>query len=102
MPFPTLWPRHDRALQHLNRLHKLRPGGDEVIALSQRLEVALIELYRPDGVNIGMNVGKAASAAIAEHLHMHVLPRSVANTNFMTAIGETRMLPESLETTYSG
>ena len=87
--------------EHVNRLHKLAsPTATEMMALSQRLEVALIELYRPDGVNVGMNIGKAAGAGIAEHIHMHVLPRWVADANFMTVIGETRVLPESLETTY--
>ena len=87
--------------EHLNRLHKLpQPAATEMMALSQRLEMALIELYRPDGVNVGMNIGKAAGAGIAEHIHMHVLPRWVADANFMTVIGETRVLPESLETTY--
>jgi ATP adenylyltransferase len=47
-----------------------------------------------------MNIGKAAGAGIADHIHMHVLPRWVADANFMTVIGETRMLPELLETTY--
>ena len=87
--------------EHFDRLHKLSsPAATEMIALSQRLEVALIDLYRPDGVNVGMNVGKAAGAGIAAHIHMHVLPRWVADANFMTVIGETRVLPESLETTY--
>ena len=87
--------------EHLNRLHKLpSPAATEMMALSQRLETALIELYRPDGVNVGMNIGKAAGAGIADHVHMHVLPRWVADANFMTVIGETRVLPESLETTY--
>jgi ATP adenylyltransferase len=82
-------------------LHKLpSPAATEMMALSQRLEVALIELYRPDGVNVGMNIGKAAGAGIADHIHMHVLPRWVADANFMTVIGETRVVPESLETTY--
>ncbi len=87
--------------EHVNRLHKLAsPIASEMMALSQRLETAFIELYRPDGVNVGMNIGKAAGAGIAEHIHMHVLPRWVADANFMTVIGETRVLPESLGTTY--
>ena len=87
--------------EHLDQLHKLPlPAATEMMVLSQRLETALLELYRPDGVNVGMNVGKAAGAGIADHIHMHVLPRWVADTNFMTVIGETRVLPEALETTY--
>ena len=87
--------------EHLNRLHQLSsPAATEMMTLSQRLEVALIDLYRPDGVNVGMNIGKAAGAGIADHIHMHVLPRWVADANFMTVIGETRVLPEALETTY--
>ncbi len=57
-------------------------------------------LYNPDGINLGMNIGKAAGAGVAGHIHMHALPRWVADANFMTVVGETRMLPESLETTY--
>ena len=87
--------------EHLDRLHKLSPeAADEMMTLARKLEVALIDLYRPDGVNLGMNVGKAAGAGIAGHIHMHVLPRWVADANFMTVIGETRVLPELLETTY--
>jgi len=71
-----------------------------MMALSRQMEITLIELYRPDGVNLGMNVGKAAGAGIAGHIHMHVLPRWVADANFITVIGETRILPELLETTY--
>ena len=87
--------------EHLDRLQNLpHTAATEMMALSQRLEGALIDLYRPDGVNLGMNIGKAAGAGIAGHIHMHVLPRWVADANFMTVIGETRMLPELLETTY--
>jgi ATP adenylyltransferase len=87
--------------EHLDRLHKLpSAAATEMMALSQRLETVLLELYRPDGVNVGMNVGKAAGAGISGHLHMHVLPRWVADANFITVIGETRVLPEALDTTY--
>jgi ATP adenylyltransferase len=71
-----------------------------MIALAQRLEDVLHQVYRPDGINMGINIGKAAGAGVAGHIHMHVLPRWVADSNFMTVVGETRMLPESLETTY--
>jgi ATP adenylyltransferase len=87
--------------EHLDHLHMLpSAAATEMMALSQRLETALIDLYRPDGVNVGINIGKAAGAGIAGHIHMHVLPRWVADANFMTVIGETRVLPEALETTY--
>ena len=87
--------------EHVDRLHKLpQAAADEMMDLARHLELAFLDLYRPDGVNIGMNIGKAAGAGIAGHIHMHALPRWVADANFMTVIGETRVLPESLETTY--
>lgn len=87
--------------QHLDELRKLPPvTAQEMMALAQRLEGILRELYRPDGINVGINIGKAAGAGVAGHIHMHVLPRWVADSNFMTVVAETRMLPESLETTY--
>ena len=87
--------------QHLDQLARLpEPAAREMMALTQRLEEALRELYRPDGINLGMNLGKAAGAGVAGHIHMHVLPRWVADSNFMTTVGETRLLPESLEQTY--
>ena len=87
--------------QHLDELIKLpRETAQEMMVLAQRMEGILREVYQPDGINLGINVGKAAGAGVAGHIHMHVLPRWVADSNFMTVVGETRMLPESLETTY--
>jgi ATP adenylyltransferase len=87
--------------QHLDELQKLPSvAASEMIALAQRLEGVLRDLYHPDGLNVGMNIGKAAGAGVAGHVHMHVLPRWVADANFMTVTGETRVLPESLEVTW--
>ena len=86
---------------HLDELSKLpADAATEMMALSQRVESVLHELYHPDGVNLGMNIGKAAGAGIAGHIHMHVLPRWVADANFMSVVGETRLLPETLEVTW--
>ena len=86
---------------HLDELRKLpAPAAHEMMDLSQRMENVLRELYRPDGVNLGMNIGKAAGAGVAGHIHMHALPRWVADSNFISVVGETRILPETLETTY--
>ncbi|HUI83829.1 MAG TPA: HIT domain-containing protein [Candidatus Binatia bacterium] len=87
--------------EHIDRLHKLpEAAAIEMMALARRLECAFADLYHPDGVNIGMNIGKAAGAGIAGHIHMHALPRWVADANFISVIGETRVLPESLPTTW--
>ena len=87
--------------QHVDRLHRLPEAPAlEMMVLARKLESALIDLYRPDGVNLGMNIGKAAGAGIAGHIHMHALPRWVADANFISVIGETRVLPELLSTTY--
>jgi ATP adenylyltransferase len=86
---------------HLDELQKLPVGtAHEMVELSQKMEVTLRELYKPDGINLGMNIGKAAGAGVAGHIHMHVLPRWVADANFVSVIGETRTLPETLEVTY--
>ena len=86
---------------HLDELHKLPvDAAGEMMALSQRMESLLRKLYRPDGINLGMNIGKAAGAGIAGHIHMHVLPRWVADANFVSVGGETRVLPERLEVTW--
>lgn len=88
--------------EHLDQLQKLSSkAAQEMMEMTQKLEGILRELYHPDGLNLGMNLGKAAGAGVAGHIHMHVLPRWVADANFMSVIGETRVLPEDLETTYS-
>jgi ATP adenylyltransferase len=86
---------------HVDQLRKL-PGdaASDLMAVSQRMEDVLHELYRPEGINLGMNIGRAAGAGIAGHIHMHILPRWTADANFMSVVGETRVLPETLETTY--
>jgi ATP adenylyltransferase len=87
--------------EHLDELQKLPvETAHEMIELSQKMERVLRQLYSPDGINLGMNIGKAAGAGVAAHVHMHVLPRWVADSNFVSVVGETRILPESLEATY--
>ena len=66
----------------------------DMMALARRLERVLGSVYRPDGINIGMNLGRIAGAGIADHIHLHVVPRWSGDTNFMTVIGETRVVPE--------
>jgi len=86
---------------HMDELQKLpSEAANEMMMLSQRMETVLRELYHPDGINLGMNIGKAAGAGIAGHIHMHVLPRWVADANFVSVIGETRILPETLDETW--
>lgn len=86
---------------HLDELSKLpAAAASEMMALSQKMETVLRDLYKPDGINLGMNVGAAAGAGVAGHIHMHVLPRWIADASFMTVVGETRVLPEDLETTW--
>ena len=72
----------------------------EMMNLAQRAEQILKQVYRCDGLNVGMNLGRAAGAGIAAHVHLHVLPRWFADANFMTTIGESRVIPEDLETTW--
>ncbi|MGC2416820.1 MAG: HIT domain-containing protein [Candidatus Acidiferrales bacterium] len=72
----------------------------EMMQLAQRVQTALGQTYHPDGYNLGMNLGRAAGAGITEHLHLHVLARWSGDANFMTVVGETRLEPEDLSTTY--
>lgn len=86
---------------HLDELQKLSAdAAQEMMSLTQRMETVLRHLYKPDGINLGMNIGKAAGAGVAGHIHMHILPRWVADANFVSVIGETRVLPEALDVTW--
>ncbi len=73
---------------------------DEMMDLAKHCETALRDAYHPDGFNLGMNLGRAGGAGIADHIHLHIMPRWAGDTNFMTTVGETRVLPEDLSTTY--
>jgi ATP adenylyltransferase len=72
----------------------------EMMQLSQKSIALLQKLYRPDGFNLGMNLGSAAGAGVREHFHLHVVPRWIGDASFMTIVGETRVLPEDLHKTY--
>ena len=86
--------------RHLSALEALTPDEQsELMRLTRLSEMALNEAYKPQGINVGINLGKAAGAGIENHLHIHLVPRWSGDTNFMTAIGETRVLPEDLTAT---
>ena len=86
---------------HLARLEEAPVETlEEMMRLTQRLETALRRLYEPDGINIGMNIGRAAGAGVAGHIHMHALPRWFADANFLTVVAETRIVPEELTVTW--
>jgi ATP adenylyltransferase len=86
---------------HLDRLAALPvEAAHELIDLAQLTERALQQVYTPHGFNFGMNVGHAAGAGVAGHIHLHAMPRWIGDTNFMTTVGETRVLPEDLDSTW--
>ena len=86
---------------HQESLAALAPAAAmEMMMLAQRTDAVLRQVYAPQGINMGLNLGQAAGAGIAAHLHLHALPRWLGDSNFMTVIGETRVLPEALETTW--
>jgi ATP adenylyltransferase len=69
----------------------------EMMGLARKLEEVYRDAYRPDGLNVGMNLGRAGGAGIADHIHLHVVPRWSGDTNFMTSIADTRVIPEDPE-----
>jgi ATP adenylyltransferase len=74
--------------------------ASELMTLTRTSERHLRSVYRPDGLNVGMNIGESAGAGIAGHIHMHVLPRWTGDANFMTTAAQTRVLPEELSVTW--
>lgn len=88
--------------QHAGSLADIpEPVTTEMIELAKRAQRALESEYRPEGFNIGMNLGAAAGAGVADHLHLHIVPRWSGDANFVSVVGETRVLPEELTATFS-
>jgi len=89
------------ANRHIASLSEAEPEErHEIIDLGQVCEEALRREYKPNGFNLGFNLGRAAGAGVEHHLHLHVLPRWVGDSNFVSVVGETRVLPEELPATY--
>lgn len=87
---------------HIAALPEATPDQTaEMMTLAQRGVRALELLYKPEGFNVGLNLGHAAGAGVRDHMHMHVVARWVGDTNFMSVLAETRVLPEELSVTYS-
>jgi ATP adenylyltransferase len=87
--------RHEAALTGLTR-----EEANALMAMTQAANAAIDAAYRPDGVNLGANLGRAAGAGVPGHVHVHALPRWVGDTNFMTAVAESRVLPEPLRASF--
>ena len=98
----NLYPYNNGHLMVVPRRHLATLGAltrdelEEVGVLTQRCEAAITEAYRPHGMNVGINLGKPAGAGVENHLHVHIVPRWNGDTNFMTVVGEMRVLPEDL------
>ncbi len=89
-------------IRHVGELAVLTPDEHtELWALVQHGTTVIQRAYQADGINVGANLGRAAGAGIPGHLHIHLVPRWTGDTNFMTAIGETRVMPESLDRTWN-
>ena len=87
--------KHDPSLEGLDAATRT-----ELMELATKIVTILGKEYLAQGFNIGINIGAAAGAGITDHVHLHVVPRWTGDTNFMSSLGETRVLPESLEDTY--
>jgi ATP adenylyltransferase len=88
--------------EHVSRLTAVSESTtQEMMQLVRRAEQNLEAVYHPDGLNLGMNLGEAAGAGIEQHIHLHVLPRWKGDANFMSTVGDTRIIPETLEDTYA-
>ena len=86
---------------HIAQLNEIdKQTSDEMMDITKSSQRALGQVYQPEGFNLGMNLGTSAGAGVAEHLHMHVLPRWSGDVNFMTSVAQTRTIPEDLRTTY--
>ena len=86
---------------HKPNLEELDPATRaEMMELTSRCTTVLKDIYKPHGFNIGVNIGEAAGAGVLGHVHIHIVPRWNGDTNFMSSVGGTRVLPEALEETY--
>ena len=87
--------------QHLSDFSDCSPGQiTEMMDLTGQSKLAIERSYHPDGFNLGMNLGKCAGAGVEHHLHFHVVPRWIGDANFMSIVGESRVLPEALDVTF--
>lgn len=81
--------------RHVGNLQSAHPDElSEMMGLARRLEDVMRDVYHPDGLNLGMNLGRSAGAGVADHIHLHVVPRWSGDTNFMTVTGDVRVIPE--------
>ena len=88
-------------LQHQPSFETLEASiNNEIMQLIARSMQVIRLVYRPDGFNMGANIGTAAGAGVADHVHFHIVPRWYGDTNFMSTVGETRVLPEDLSDSY--
>ena len=89
------------SMRHVEKVSDLgADAGGEMVQLLARCERALSRAYHPDGINVGANLGRSAGAGIVGHLHVHMVPRWHGDTNFMSSVGETRVVSEDLNDTY--